>query len=252
MESFAKLVTALATFAAAVAWPAAFLASILTFRKEIRSSLVKLPTVIDRVKALKLGAIEAELERVADESARQAKSDKGFVSRAEVAASARIKADADNVGITNLLTQVDKLCIEYDTVRRVMPPSDRRTRAMTQVLVQMRTLGPSVSEHIEVYKSSGSAGSRLAAVAMMQMQPERVDLEWLARRFREEHPFIFYHAALALQNAANNGDPERLSAVKATAAGALGVVRSFDGEPDASSIQVLEAILADRDSGHYV
>jgi hypothetical protein len=86
---------------------------------------------------------------------------------------------------------------------------------------------------------------------MMQMQPDRADLTWLVRRFREDHPFVFYHAALAFQNVANDGDPEVLDEVKAATREALATLQAFKGEPDASSIQVLEAILADKDVGPY-
>lgn len=122
---------------------------------------------------------------------------------------------------------------------------------MTQVLVRMRMLGPSVSDNLNAYTSSSSAGSRLAAVAMMQIQPEKADLNWLLRRFSEDAPFIFYHASLALQSVVNN-IPSRLPEVKITASKALKIVRSFDGEPDPETIFVLEALVEERDSGKYV
>ncbi|WP_419808948.1 hypothetical protein [Sphingomonas sp.] len=250
MEPAAKLITALAALIGALAWPAAVLSLVLIFRREIRGALAKIPSVIDRVKALKVGAVETELEKVADQLGSQT-SESGAVSIAEVEAAAKIVLDAGVVGEPVLVDQLERLCIEYDTIRRVMPASDRRTHAMTRVFVQMRSLGPSISDRVDAYKSSRSAGRRLAAVAMMQMEPNKADMEWLVGRFREEHPFVFYHAALALQNVANDGTIDMLEAAKRAASEALSILGSFEGQPDASSVQVLEALVENRFSGFY-
>lgn len=250
MEGWAKLITAVAALLGAVAWPAAVATLLIVFRQEIRNALAKIPSVIDRMRALKLGAVATELDRVADQAVARAQST-GAISVAEVETAALISRDSAAIGELALAEQLDRLCIEYDTIRRVMPPSDRRTSAMTRVLVRMRSLGPSISSRISAYASSGSPGSRLAAVAMMQMEPNKADLSWLVERFRNEHPFIFYHAALALQNVANDGDVERLAATKAAAAEALAILEDFDGEPDASSVHVLTALIEERFSGHY-
>lgn len=122
---------------------------------------------------------------------------------------------------------------------------------MTQILVRMRMLGPSMSKYMTTYMTSGSAGSRLAAVAMMQIQPEKADIDWLVRRFKEEAPFVFYHAALALQNVANNV-PHLRAEVKRAANDALDIVNKFNGTPDAETMFVLKALLRDEDSGRYV
>ena len=251
MEGWAKLITAVAALLGAVAWPAAVATLLIIFRQEIRNALAKIPSVMDRMRALKLGAITTELDRVANEAVAKP-SNAGTVSMAEVQTAALISRDSAAIGELALAAQLDILCVEYDTIRRVMPPGDRRTSAMTRVFVQMRSLGPSISNRIEAYANAGSPGSRLAAVAMMQMEPNKADLPWLVERFRIEHPFIFYHAALALQNVANDGDVERLAATKAAAADALAILKTFDGTSDASSIHVLEALIADRFSGHYL
>lgn len=86
---------------------------------------------------------------------------------------------------------------------------------------------------------------------MMQMEPDKADLRWLVDRFSMENPFIFYHAALALQNAADGQPDEKFFLVKEAAEKALSRVKSFNGEPDRSTIEVLEAVVADRHSGHY-
>lgn len=246
----APLITAFAALVAAFAWPFAVFLSIWLFRKEIRSVISKLPGLIDRMKSVKVLEFEAQLDKLASQ-ATSGEDAKGAISPSEIIVADQIAEEVDEIGQKNLASQLDRLCIEYDTVRRVMPSGTERTRTMTQILVRMRILGPSMSKYMANYMSSGAAGSRLAAIAMMQIQPEKADLGWLARRFKEEAPFVFYHAALALQNVAN-GVPSRLAQVKIVAASALDTLRGFEGEPDQETIHVLEALLADRPGGNYV
>jgi hypothetical protein len=116
---------------------------------------------------------------------------------------------------------------------------------MTRILVKMRSLGPSLIDHLDTYKGSGSPGSRLAAIAMMQMVPRVADLDWLRDRFTAEKPFVFYHAALALQNAANDYESARdRRHLLEVAQQALQMVRNFPGVPDRNTIEVLETLIA--------
>lgn len=116
---------------------------------------------------------------------------------------------------------------------------------MTRVLVKMRSLAPSLVDSIDTYKSSGSPGSRLAAIAMMQMVPGVADLDWLKNRFSSEQPFVFYHAALALQNVANISDStEKKKRLREVAQDALSTVKNFSGVPDQETIRVLDMLLS--------
>ncbi|MFS0720018.1 hypothetical protein [Brevundimonas phoenicis] len=234
----------------AVAWPAAALAIACLFRKEVRSAIAKIPEIFDRMKSVKIFEIEAQLEKIADQ-ATSGEDSKGAISPTEFIAAERIKDEVAEVGEQAIAVQLDRLCVEYDTIRREVDPSPRRTRSMTQILVRMRMLGPSMSKYMTTYMTSGSAGSRLAAVAMMQIQPEKADIDWLVRRFKEESPFVFYHAALALRNIANNV-PHLWAEVKNAANAALDIVNKFNGTPDAETVFVLKALLRDEDSGRYV
>jgi len=116
---------------------------------------------------------------------------------------------------------------------------------MTRVLAKMRTLAPSVVKFVDIYKSSGAPGSRLAAIAMMQMEPRIADIDWLKERFSSEQPFVFYHAALALQNAANilqtTEDKRRL---RQAARQGLQAVKGFSRGPDANTVGVLENLIS--------
>src|SRR5262249_33735685 len=144
-----------------------------------------------------------ELDRVANAEPQNASEKSGNITPLQIEAAARIAVQAQDINTDALLRELDRLCLEYDAIRRTQPSGSNRTRAMTRVIVQMRTLAPSLENFIDAYKGSGSPGSRLAAVAMMQMVPRAADINWLKERFSSEQPFVFYHAALALQNAAN-------------------------------------------------
>ncbi len=117
---------------------------------------------------------------------------------------------------------------------------------MTRVVVKMRALAPSLVEYMDAYKGSASAGSRLAAVTMMQMTPRVADIDWLRERFFSEQPFVFYHAALALENAASVCDtPEKKERLRETAQRALAKVKNFKGPSDKGTLEILEVLVAD-------
>lgn len=250
MVEIATLITAIGTLIGAMIWPTVILVVLLVFRKELRLVFGRLPSMLENVKRIKFGGIEAELERVADRAAEKSEDTKGAVSIEEIRASASIISQAQDIGIQSLLRQLDRLCIEYDAVRRSMPSGFHRTQEMTRIVVKMRSLGPSVSDRIDIYMNSGSAGSRLAAVAMMQMEPRKGDLPWLVQRFSTEQPFIFYHSALALQNIATDAKPGLLPSINKGAQDALEKIKAFDGVPDQDSIEVLEALVGNRPTDH--
>ena len=186
-----------------------------------------------------------ELDRVADAEAEGAASKTGMITARQIEAAARIAIETRDVDARTLLGELDRLCLEYDSLRRTLPSGDNRTQAMTRVLVKMRSLAPSVIDYLDIYKGSGSPGSRLAAIAMMQMVPRAADLDWLKDRFSSEQPFLFYHAALALQNVANvcESAKERRRLREVTQE-ALDKVKGFAGVPDANTIKVLENLIA--------
>jgi hypothetical protein len=169
MEECAKLLTAVAAFVGAVAWPGALLVLILLFKNELRATLSKLPIIFDRVRKASLAGVVVELDRVADAEVDTEANKSGKITARQIETAVRIKAEKEDVGSQPLLRELDKLCLEYDSLRRTLPPGDIRTRAMTRVVVKMRSLAPSLVDSLDAYKSSGSPGSRLAAITMMQM-----------------------------------------------------------------------------------
>lgn len=242
MDDFAKLLTAIASVLGAIAWPATLIALALIFRKALQNAFGRFPFLLDRVTRATIGVVKVDLETVADAESDD-KSGKITPKQREVAT--RIAVEKQDVGSRPLLELLDRLCLEYDGLRRTLQPSDFRTHAMRRLFVQMRSLAPSLIEFLDNYKSSGSAGSRLAAIAMMQMVPASADIGWLEERFSSDQPFLFYHAALALQNVADSLDTNDAKiAIREVARRALKKIESFAGAPDRNTIEVLASLIA--------
>ena len=239
METLAKLITAIAALLGVIVWPAIFLTLVCLFRKELGSAIERLPALFDRLRKMKVAGVEAELDALAEKSP-----DRGGVTADQAKAAAQLAIQARESGSSQMQAELDKLCLQYDTIRRTMPAGPLRTQEMTKIVVKMRALGPSTSERIEALKRSGSAGSRLAAIAMMQMEPERADLPWLLERFASEAPFVFYHAALALVNAANGPDPAERAHVTEFARQALRIVEDHL-QPDQNTVGVLRSLIGE-------
>ncbi|MVT68047.1 hypothetical protein GPL21_23385 [Bradyrhizobium pachyrhizi] len=245
MEDFSKLITSVAALVGAIAWPAAVLLIVYIFRERLRSILDKVPTLLERVKKASLPGLALELDRVADAEAAAGANKSGNISPRQIEAATRIAIQTQDVGPQALLRELDKLCLEYDGLRLSLPSSEERTRAMTRVIVKMRSLAPSLVDYLDTYKGSGSPGSRLAAIAMMQMVPRVADLSWLRDRFSSEQPFLLYHAALALQNAANICDtPEKRENLLNVARQSLTDIKAFAGVPDRGTVEVLEMLIS--------
>jgi hypothetical protein len=192
-----------------------------------------------------LPGLSLELDRVADAEAESGANKTGNITPRQIEVATRIAVQTREVDPETLSKELDRLCLEYDSLRRSLPSGAERTRAMTRVVVKMRSLAPSLLDFLDIYKGSGSAGSRLAAIAMMQMVPHSADLAWLKERFSTEHPFVFYHAGLALQNAANVCETlEKKKHLRDVAQQALAIVKSFDGPPDRSTVEILEMLIS--------
>lgn len=167
----------------------------------------------------------------------------GEISTEQIRSAARVEVQARTLDDSTLRDQLQQLCIEYETIRRLLRAGRERTRAMTEVLLKMRTLGPAVASFLPELKASESPGKRLSAVAIMQIDPQKADIGWLLGRFSEDKPFIFYHAAVALQKIAEQGDEKRVAAARDAAERALRTIEAFEGHKDANSIAVLNDIL---------
>lgn len=242
MEAASQLITAIAALVSAVFWPIVIVTVFIVFRRELRSSFNRLPDLLGRVRRLKIAGIEAELDKVAD--AVPPADDLGEqITPQEIQTASRVETQARSLDDDTLWDQVHALSTEYESLRKVMPAGPARTQAMTRVFVKMRTLGPSVVSFVDALERSRSAGERLFAVAIMQIEPDVADIDWLEKRFRSERPFLFFHAANALRVVAHAPDPQRSALARAAAARALEKVTGFGLGPDRDTVRVLKSIV---------
>lgn len=96
------------------------------------------------------------------------------------------------------------LAAEYEEIRRNQQSGGTRTRHMTAVFSRMKAKAASVHPLPDEFEKSNSPGTRLAAIAILQMFPETAHLHWLANRLDNpeiEKPFVGYQAAVALLEA---------------------------------------------------
>jgi len=100
------------------------------------------------------------------------------------------------------VAELKSLAERYETIRKEMLPGDDRTIRMEGIVAQMRVVVPAALSRGAQFQSSVIAGERLAFIVMLQLKPAPSALQWIVDRFRVERPFVQYHAALALRNAA--------------------------------------------------
>lgn len=102
--------------------------------------------------------------------------------------------------------RIGVLARKYEEIRESMPSGRARTIQMESIAHEMRDLAPTGQYLVPQLQASESPGERLAAITMLQAQPNSTYLPWLARHVDPllEKPFISYHAAVALRGAANN------------------------------------------------
>lgn len=98
---------------------------------------------------------------------------------------------------------IHALSEEYNQIRSKMLYSGERTRLMSVVETKMRSMALQVLPILPELAYSGSPGERLAAIATLKEVPDVKYLEWLVNRVgKPEKDFVGFHAALALQAAA--------------------------------------------------
>jgi hypothetical protein len=190
------------------------------------------------------GRLGEEVDVRAASIVEQAVAEPGKISPEQIRASAQIELHARSVDDGALREQLDRVCLEYERIRGAMPSGPERTRAMTGVLVRMRTLGPACAHLLPELKAAETPGKRLAAVAIMQIRPETADIAWLVERFRVDSPFIFSNAALVLQYLALSKKGARAESAVAAAREALGILRSAKAPPDRNTMRILQPLAA--------
>jgi len=123
--------------------------------------------------------------------------------------------DAERVGRVALDREISpvreralELARTYERIRATLDRGDERTRKMEAVMSEMFAVAPLIYPMLTELAHSDSPGQRLLAIAILQQTPTLSYYDWLAERFRDERPFVAYHAGVALFAAAKQSDPQ--------------------------------------------
>ncbi len=206
----------LAELIKAVSWPAALFLLIMAFREAITAQF-------GRVKTLELAggrvefnaAIEMRLQESAAEAETRQPQDAQGVSSSEIDRAQALNRLATTNDLGAIRQRMLDLAMEYRSTRGAMPSGHARTKALTVVMSQMRTLGQVAFPLRGELAFSSDPGQRLAALAIAQVQPDLAMLDWIAGRVSlSEKPFVQYHALQALLIAARNADVASADALK--------------------------------------
>lgn len=152
------------------------------------------------------------------------------------------------VALSDLKKSIDILAAKYESLRATMPSGFNRTREMEIVASQMRGYTLAAYGLLADYANSDSAGKRLVAIGFLETKPNPQYFEWLAERFREETPFLQYHAAMALRNATKQGlsgaQMQQLQSACTKALDyAMEAAKKHNGSLESSQIVVLQGAL---------
>lgn len=153
-----------------------------------------------------------------------------------------------SVSLEDLRGQIGILAAKYESIRATMPRGDSRTREMEIVASQMRGYALAAFQLLPELTSSDSSGKRLVGIAFLETKPDPRYFEWLADRFRIEVPFLQYHAAIALRNAAKQlSSAENRDSLRVSCNNALKYARQsaedHNGDLESDQILVLKDVL---------
>ena len=150
------------------------------------------------------------------------------------------------IPLQELRRRIDALARRYESIRESEPSGDERTRNMELVVSQMRVYALAAYQLLPEYTNSDSAGDRLAGIAFLEIKPDHRYYGWLTERFKDEKPFLQYHAATALRNALKQKDlsTEERQSLKANCEEALDLAKEAarshgNQEANSDEIQVL-------------
>lgn len=260
MAFSAALLSSLAAILNALAWPAVALWFLAIHRKKIALLLEVFGSKLSSAKKLKFGQfeleeiIQTEVEDAAEQVSAQPVDDHlpKSIPGTQVAAAKRLKEKVNETSIPNEVVlesvrqEIYRLANEYETARGTMPSGHLRTRRMNEIAAGMRTLAlAGLSLRTELTKSA-SAGKRLAAICILQVEPRPRYFSWLIQRVKtESQPFIFYQAAVAILEMARKNLFVNSTQARSEIIDAIRVISNFKGgQPDQNTIDALnEALL---------
>jgi hypothetical protein len=266
----ASLISGVAAIVSAIAWPMLILAILIWFRKPISGLAQAAVEIAQSASKVKIWQIEfdrdvqQELETSASEALKtpldaRITSDgaDAAVRASELKAASRVNSlitEAPTYAVRgNLLDSIrekmNALAQEYDATRASMSPGPERTRVLDVIAAKMRTLGLAALPFLDEFsKDLSSPGRRLAAICILQMAPDLRYVSWLCERVSVEQPFVFFHASIALLNAVRRYGSTNGDALRQPIESALQKLKSFQGIPDASTVDTLTNALSELDS----
>jgi len=254
LSEVTEIVKAVSGLVAALAWPAIALYIFIRYHKQLGDGLSAIAGRLPQAEGLELGPLKIALTKSADLATTIPVSPDAQDQREAIKQQAKVGKDlrAEVVQDPSILPEIrkkmDELARQYELLRSARDAqsrlaSDAEIVQMNKVVSQMRALALSCVPYWNDYSQSTRAGDRLAAVVIVQMSPDPKYLDWLRERFNVDRPFVFYHAALALQNMADQCWIEARDKIKAVSKEAMDQLRTFTGAPDKKTIDVLESIL---------
>jgi len=264
-SDIAGILAGVAAICTAVVWPVLIALTLWWFREPAAELLRAAVTVAGGATKFKIWQIEFERDvqqQVAQSESAALNSPPVTVAHAasastqsaatiptrEVAAATRVRSLLDAAPNTTLRKSMEgaikarmlDFAQEYETVRASMHAGPDRTRAMNAVVAKMRTLALAADLFLdELMAGNDSPGKRLAAICILQMQPQMRAVPWLVERMRIEQPFVFFHASAALLNAVRRFRHAENAKLSEALNSALAQVRSFGENADANTIRCL-------------
>lgn len=133
----------------------------------------------------------------------------------ERVAARRVLEAAPSARSDEVLAPLKRLATEYDRLRDDLPYGRERTRRMSEIAQNMRKVCLPAKPWLSELSCSSSAGLRLAAIMILQLEFDPSYIDWLSSRIHEESNYPAYQAVSALSawvRGPGNADAERIRA----------------------------------------
>jgi hypothetical protein len=252
-DGFFETIKSITDLISASAWPLVVLLLVIWYRKQIGGALNALAGRLKEAEGLEFGPLKIALSKSATLAtktpvgAEPEDQQKAIEQQTKVAQDLRDKVIQDPGVLPEIRKKMDELARQYELLRAARDQEGRKASeaeivAMNKIVFQMRALAISCLPYWDEYAQSERPGDRLAAVVIVQMSPDPKYLDWLDVRFEVDRPFIFYHAALALQNMVDQCWTEASERIIRSVQRALKTVKAHE-EPDKNTLVVLNGIL---------
>jgi hypothetical protein len=264
------VLTGIAAILAAIAWPVLVGTVLYLFREPLGQLLVAIVGIAASSGKVRIWQVEfdrtvqAQLDQ-SETSARETKTSYNIPEQqlgatipvGEVQAANRVrnlldKAPADTIRaevLDSIRSRMLGFAQEYESTRASMPSGPDRTNAMNAVAAKMRTLALAADPFLdEFHADTGSPGKRLAAVCILQLAPNMNYVPWLAERMSVEHPFIFFHASVALLRAVRGYGAQHKDDLRQAIQKSLDTVNSYGELRDMNTVRTLTLALSELET----